>query len=147
MQDKFTLVMAYYENGEMLERHFQEWEQYPGFPFKVILVDDGSQKDPAINHIKKTKFPLELYRINKDIPWNQNGARNLGMTHADGWCVLTDMDHLLSQDQFEKLYKLNLDPNVHYIPSRRQIGGTIYKTHPNSYILYKDLYTKNIIKF
>lgn len=142
MQNKFTLVMAYYENGEMLDRHFQEWATYPDFPFKVILVDDGSGKDPAINHIKESEFPLELYRINTDIPWNQNGARNLGMTRAEGWCVLTDMDHLLSKDQFEKLYTLKLSSDVHYVPGRRRADGAVYKRHPNSYVLHKDLYWK-----
>jgi len=135
-----TLVMAYYENGGMLYRHFKEWQTYPDKDFKVILVDDGSQKDPAINHIKKTNFPLELYRIQIDIPWNQNGARNLGMTHANGWCLLTDMDHLLSKDQFIKLYKLKLYKFVHYVPGRKKANGTWYKKHPNSYILHRDLY-------
>lgn len=136
----FTLVMAYYENGGMLKRHFQEWQTYPEFPFKIILVDDGSQKDPAINHIEECQFPLELYRIKKDIPWNQNGARNLGMTHAEGWCLITDMDHLLSKNQFEKLYKLKLSPDTHYVPGRHKADGTRYKKHPNSYIIHRDLY-------
>lgn len=140
--DKFTLVMAYYENGKMLERHFEEWQTYPKKDFKIILVDDGSQNDPAINHIEKIPFPLELYRIKKDIPWNQNGARNLGMTHAEGWCLITDMDHLLSKDQFEKLYKLELSTTTHYVPGRKKLNEEWYKRHPNSYILHKDLYWK-----
>jgi predicted glycosyltransferase involved in capsule biosynthesis len=137
-----TLVMAYYENGGMLDRHFKEWQTYPDKDFKVILVDDGSQNDPAINHVQKMKFPLELYRIQIDIPWNQNGARNLGMTHTEGWCLLTDMDHLLTKDQFKTLYKLNLNKNTHYVPGRRKANGEWYKKHPNSYILSSDTYWK-----
>lgn len=140
--NEVTLVMAYYENGRMLERHFKEWETYPDIPFKIILVDDGSQNDPAVNHITECKFPLELYRIKKDIPWNQNGARNLGMTHAEGWCLLTDMDHLLSNSQFETLNNLSLWDIMHYVPGRRKVDGTLYKRHPNSYIVHKDLYWK-----
>ena len=142
MPNKFTLVMAYYENGGMLDRHFEEWKTYPKKDFKVILVDDGSQNDPAINHIQKTDLPVELYRIKIDIPWNQNGARNLGMTHAEGWCLLTDMDHLLSKSQFEILYKLNLNKDIHYVPGRCKADGAPYKRHPNSYIVHKDLYWK-----
>lgn len=140
--DRLTLVMAYYENGKMLERHFKEWQSYPKKDFKIILVDDGSKKDPALNHIKETQFPLELYRINVDIPWNQNGARNLGMTHADGWCLITDMDHLLSKKQFETLYSLDLDSDIHYVPGRKKINGEWYKRHPNSYVLTRTLYWK-----
>jgi predicted glycosyltransferase involved in capsule biosynthesis len=141
-KNNITLVMAYYENGGMLDRHFEEWKTYPKKDFKVILVDDGSQNDPAINHIKKAKFPVELYRIKIDIPWNQNGARNLGMTHANGWCLLTDMDHLLSKDQFETLYKLKLSKDTHYVPGRKKANGEWYKRHPNSYIIHKDTYWK-----
>lgn len=138
----FTIVMAYYENGGMLRRHFQEWQTYTGFPFKVVIVDDGSQNDPAINNIQKCQFPFELYRIKKDIPWNQNGARNLGMTHTKGWCLLTDMDHLLSKDQFQILNKLKFKSNVHYVPGRRKANGIPYKKHPNSYVIDRDLYWK-----
>lgn len=140
--DRLTLVMAYYENGKMLERHFKEWQSYPKKDFKIILVDDGSRKDPARNHIEECQFPLELYRIKKDIPWNQNGARNLGMTHAKGWCLITDMDHLLSKNQFKKLYKLDLNKDIHYVPGRHKADDTPYKRHPNSYIVHRDLYWK-----
>jgi len=139
-KNKFTLVMAYYENGKMLDRHLKEWQTYPDKSFKVIVVDDGSKNDPAINHIKPIKFPIELYRIKVDIPWNQNGARNLGMTHSDGWCVLTDMDHLLTKSQFETLYSFNLQKGTHYVPGRQKADGSWYKRHPNSYIIYRDLY-------
>ena len=138
----FTLVMAYYENGTMLERHFKEWAAYPMLPFKIIIVDDGSQHDPAIDHIKPCQFQVELYRIKQDIPWNQNGARNLGMTHSKGWCLLTDMDHLLTKSQFERLYRLGLDEKVHYVPGRQKIDGSWYKRHPNSYVIHRDLYWK-----
>ena len=142
LKNSITLVMAYYENGGMLKRHFEEWNKYPDGDFKIILVDDGSPKDPAINNIQKTKFPLELYRINVDIPWNQNGARNLGMTRSNGWCLLTDMDHMLSVEQFEVLQNRMLNPDTHYVPGRKKADGTWYKRHPNSYIMHRDLYWK-----
>jgi predicted glycosyltransferase involved in capsule biosynthesis len=142
-KNKFTLVMAYYENGTMLDKHISEWNTYPDVDFKIILVDDGSQKDPAIHHIKNIKYPLELYRIQIDKPWNQNGARNLGMTHSEGWCVLTDMDHLLTKNQFEKLLSLNLNPLCHYVPGRkRAVDNDWYKRHPNSYVLTQELFWK-----
>ena len=52
------------------------------------------------------------------------------------------MDHLLAKNQFEKLYELNLNKNIHYVPGRQKADGSWYKRHPNSYIIHKDLYWK-----
>lgn len=139
-----TIVMAYYENGGMLDRHIGEWKNYPDElkdQFKAVIVDDGSSKDPALPHVQDVGFPIELYRINVDIPWNQNGARNLAMTHADGWCLMTDMDHLLLKGQAERLCNMQLRTGYYYRPLRvRAVDKEQYKRHPNSYVLHRDLY-------
>jgi hypothetical protein len=142
----FTIVMAYYENGTMLDRHMAEWAGYreedKSF-LKAIIVDDGSPSDPAKDHIKDVGFPVELYRIGIDIPWNQNGARNLGMTHADDWCLMTDIDHLLTGDMVYKIQIMPLDPDKYYLPARRRaVDGLPYKRHPNSYIINRELFWK-----
>ena len=138
--------MAYYENGKMLDRHIEEWAGYSTeckAKLNIILVDDGSPNDPALPHIKDIGIPIQLYRIKKDIPWNQNGARNLAMTHAAiGWCLLTDMDHLLSGTQLERIYKANWNPKQVYRPLRIKSNGTSYKRHPNSYLMIRDTYWK-----
>ena len=144
---KMTIVMAYYENAGMLNRHLLEWVQYP-IKFKknlnVIIVDDGSQNNPAsqlMQQMTEVGFSIRLFRIKKDIPWNQNGARNLAMTYADGWCLLTDMDHLLSIDQLPSLFNMRLKKVKHYMPLRRKaITLEQYKRHPNTYDLHRDAY-------
>lgn len=141
-----TLIYAYFENGQMLDRHLEEWNLYSAKEnFSAIIVDDCSKRDPAIDHLKNIDFPfpIQLYRINTDIPWNQNGARNLAMTHAQGWCLMTDMDHLLSAENAQDLTETVLDPNKAYRPARtRAVDGLPYKPHPNSYILTQELYWK-----
>ncbi len=138
-----TLVMAYYENGGMLDEHFKAWKEYKNKSnYKIILVDDGSPKDPAEGHIKDVGIPVELYRIKKDIPWNQNGARNLGMTHADGTCLITDMDHLLDSKNAENIIKYQWYKNKAYRPLRYKEGYGPYKRHPNTYVIHTDLYWK-----
>jgi len=146
-KNKITLVMAYYENGGMLDRHLFEWQTYPDEIkdcFQAIIVDDGSLKDPAINHFcldAQQPLSLSLYRILKDIPWNQNGARNLGMTVSDGWCLITDMDHLLTADQAAILCRKKLQIDRFYVPLRkRAITDEPYKRHPNSYLLTNKTY-------
>lgn len=145
-KNKITIVMAYYENGGMLDRHLFEWQTYSDEVkdrFKAVIVDDGSSKDPAFNHLDQNALPISisLFRILKDIPWNQNGARNLGMSVSDGWCLITDMDHLLTADQAAILCRKKLRADCFYVPLRRRaITMEPYKRHPNSYLLTKELY-------
>ena len=102
-----TLVYPYYDNGGMLERHSEEWSSYAPevkAQLRAIVVDDGSPNDPAAAHVREVGFPVELYRIKQNIVWNVPGARNLGMHVApSGWCLLTDIDHLLAASEAEKL--------------------------------------------
>ena len=150
IRNKITIVMAYYENAGMLQRHLLEWAQYPQQykdRLSAIIVDDGSPKNLASKHMSTMSsvgFPVSLFRIEKDIPWNQNGARNLAMWHCkDEWCLLTDIDHLLSADQLPILFDLKLKPKNHYLPLRRKaITLEDYKRHPNTYIIHSDLYWK-----
>jgi hypothetical protein len=149
IRNDITIVMAYYENAGMLRRHLLEWIQYPQ-EFKdrlrAVIVDDGSPDNPASVYIQQmldVGFPVDLFRIKADIPWNQDGARNLAMTHADGWCLLTDMDHLLSGDQLPALFDLKLKADKHYIPLRRKaVTLEPSKRHPNTYVINSDLYWK-----
>jgi hypothetical protein len=129
----------------MLDRHIEEWSEYRiKDKFRAIVVDDGSSKDPALDHLGGVDvgFPIELYRINVDIPWNQDGARNLGMHHADGWCLITDMDHLLNVKNAKKLATREVDQTLYYTLQRELQGGERYHPHPNTYFLTRDTYWK-----
>lgn len=95
----FTLIVPYYRNMAMLDRQVIEWEQYSP-KINIIVVDDGSP-EPALPIIQKRASTellkrVRLYRITVDIPWNREGARNLGATEADSdWIVHIDIDHIL----------------------------------------------------
>jgi len=145
LEETITIVMPYYENGGMLDRHIQEWNLYPvAFkPYlKAVIVDDGSPKDPAIRHIQDVGFPIRLYRIKEDVAWGQDRARNLAMKHTEGLCLLTDMDHLLPVDCLKNLFSLKWSKDTAYRPLRKKVGGDWYKRHPNTYLLYHKLYWK-----
>jgi hypothetical protein len=89
----FTLIVPYYRNPEMLRRQAVAWAGYPA-GIRVILVDDGSP-EPA-HEVLPNGCRAALYRIETDIPWNRNGARNLGAQVAEtDWILQTDIDHLL----------------------------------------------------
>lgn len=87
-----TLVMAYYENPDMLRQHCRVWQGYPEdvrARVRVLLVDDGSPRRPARDALRAAvqeaaargaQLPqIRLLRIQPDVPWNQDGARNLGL--------------------------------------------------------------------
>jgi hypothetical protein len=136
-----TLVYAYFENGGMLDVHLQEWAQYQDKQnWQAIIVDDCSKRDPAQPHLFDVGFPIALYRISTDIPWNQNGARNLAMKHAEGLCLLTDMDHLLTAENAAQVQALDIDKTRHYRFARELSNGKAYKPHPNSWLLDRELY-------
>lgn len=146
--DTLQLIYPYYENPTMLERQISTWAAWPVEMIrkvKIILVDDGSQKNPASDAFKLTKplVPIELYRVLINIPWNQNGAHNLGFQVAnDGWCLTTDIDHIVSAELLHQLFKLKVDPKSYYTFGRRRVRDldTVYKRHPNSWLLTRKLY-------
>jgi hypothetical protein len=145
-----TIVLPYYENGGMLDRHLAEWASYPAHvreQFRAVIVDDGSTQSSAFVHLAGANiiFPIELYRIKQNIPWNIPGARNLGMKMApDGWCLLTDIDHVLLREDAESLAGLFKDvgklTDIFYTMQRRWADGRPLHPHPNSYILQRSLY-------
>lgn len=138
-----TLVYAYYNNSKMLDLQLQEWSKYQDKDkWQAIIVDDGSQRDPAIDHLIDVGFPISLYRIKNDIPWNMDGARNLAMTHASGWCLLCDMDHVLTADKAKELQGLALNAGRAYKFQRRLTNGTKINQGANIWIMHADLFWK-----
>ena len=143
-----TIALPYYENGGMLDRHLAEWKSYPSdikARIGAVVVDDGSPKDPAKDHLSDPGLPVKLYRIKQNIIWNVAGARNLAMHAApDGWCLLTDIDHLLKQEDAERLVSAlpHLDRAQVYVPSRRWADGRPLHPHPNSYVMQRSIYWK-----
>lgn len=141
-----TIVLSYYDNGGILDRHLEEWAGYPESikpSLRAIVVDDGSPNDPAARHLRGVGFPVEIYRIKTNTPWNVPGARNLGMHMAqDGWVLLTDIDHLLEREYAALLVnKLeNLHPSSFYLMSRKWADGRPLNSHGNSYVLQRSLY-------
>ena len=133
------LVMPYYNNPRMLEEHKAEWAQYR-HPCEVILIDDGSREPPVM---RDCPLPYRHFRVLEDRPWNQNGARNLGMWFASSWCLLTDMDHLLTASAFDALMSVRWPRGTAWRPNRIWPNGEERgKRHPNSYVIHRDDFWK-----
>jgi len=144
-----TLIYPYYENPKFLRRQIDGWSSLPSYCQKlirVIVVDDGSPKNPALSvlaELSGLEFNLSLYRIEVDVRWNWLAARNIGAHHApSGWCVFTDMDHVLPERTIDVLANRVYDPNAIYRFSREEHTGAVIHPHPNSMFMTKDMFWK-----
>lgn len=138
-----TIVTAYYDNPRMLERQLQEWTRYPEGTARIIVVDDCSPNYPAemvLRHhwLGGGKATPALYRVEKDRPWGQDAARNIGMHVAvTPWCLMTDMDHMLTERNVmaaDEFSKSRARRGQYYMPRRFRTNGQEYHPHPNSFL-------------
>jgi hypothetical protein len=143
-----TWITTYYNNSNMLLRQLSEWEKYPYNArqlIRFIVVDDGSSFSAldVINHFSEhiglITFDLALYRVKVDIPWNQDGCRNLAMKFCETeWAFLTDIDRLLPRDQVKDFLNFSPRAGTYYMPSQQLTNGTYLDApHPNSFFMSK----------
>lgn len=141
---RLTIIYAYYENPKMFERQLGNWMTYPKLlrdRIEFIVVDDGSPRNPAQAVIDANGgFPLldlRVYRVLVDIPWNQDGARNLAMSECRTlWAFMTDMDHLLPPDQASLMLRYPAQHGHYYMPDQQLTNGeSLQRPHPNSYLM------------
>lgn len=145
--------MPYYDAPEMLMKHLEYWQLYPEWVaecLNVVLIDDGSPKCPAstvLDAVGGPPFPIELYRIEEDIPWNHGGARNLAFTQMqEGWALLTDIDHVLPLESVCSLLTKHLNDKCVYIPSRYRVLSALdweeIEPHSDSFVLTREMFWK-----
>lgn len=139
-----TMIVPYYENPQWFAKQILHWSGYQmehRRHLRVVVVDDGSQLDPASSVLKLVKYDgLRLYRIGVDVRWNWLAARNIGVHHAETeWVMLTDIDHVLPPDTLEALiYGKFSEANI-YRFSRHERGQQIHP-HPNSWFMTREMY-------
>jgi len=144
-----NLIYPYYKNPMMLLEQCRRWVLWPQElkrRVRIVIVDDGTPDDQCVNTIMEHQEHLpdvKVYKVLKNIPWNQNGARNLAMEAVDGWCLITDMDHVLLWPMAGRIITMDKNKDFVYRPARRQVrdmGDRNYKRHPNSWIMTADRY-------
>ena len=143
---RVTLCMAYYRNGGMLREQLRRIRKLPKAlkdQICVIVVDDGSPDGGAQG--EKIGCPLAIYRIDQDVRWNQDAARNIAVEESDTqWLLLTDMDHIVSLDAWKRVLDRKLNKMLVYRFSRTtlepNLKETPYKPHPNSWLMTRRIY-------
>ena len=118
LQNNITIIQTYYNERFHLETQIDRWNNFKP-PVNIILIDDGSQKEPAENvlreHTLNDNINFSLYKVTEDIGFNSHGCRNLGARLAQSnWVLFLDIDYTLQPLHLERLQKETLDLNSWY---------------------------------
>ncbi len=136
---ELSYVTHFYFNQKSPKSIFDLLETYARYDRSLrekilfVLVDDGSSVEYTV-----PELPLNILwlRITRDIPWNQAGARNLGMTYAKSdKVVLTDIDHIFPEETLRGLVKARPCGRRFYKFHRKTDEGKLRKGHPNIFYL------------
>jgi len=147
-----SLIYAYYENPEMYRRQVEEWSRYSEKvkqQLTIYVTDDCSVNFPLRNIQEKPKgIKLNRFEILEKVNWNWLACRNIGAKYSKRkWLLLTDMDHLITVGDMERLIrtisKNNLNEKFVYLFERVDAPFNIpYKPHNDSFMMTKNLYWK-----
>jgi hypothetical protein len=141
-----TFVYPYYENARFFQRQLRGWQEYPdalAAQVSIVVVDDGSPTTPAARVLAghAPRCRVRLFRIEPDVPWNWLAARNIGAHHAaDGWLLLTDMDHVVPAQTLAAVVYGAHDPDVVYGFSRVEHTGAPVPPHSASFLMTKAMF-------
>jgi len=148
MTASLCIVMSVYGQPIMLDKQLRTiaaYEEHIRRQLKVIVVDDHG--DPQVTPDYCSKFEgldLHAYRVLDNIPWNQMGARNLGMDKADPtWCLMIDPDMVFRESMMVKvlhnLKKMRPREVVRYgLRHMSNPDAPVDMTSPNTYLIHRD---------
>ena len=142
------MVYPYYDNPGMLTTQISEWMMYDAAikrRLRIIIIDDASPKVHAATIVtrysSRVGISTSVFRVTKDIPWGQDGARNIGMHHCTtDWALMTDIDHVLMRDQVGKMlfFAANATRGNYYLPKRERMNMQPHHPHPNTFLFNRE---------
>lgn len=101
---------------------------------RFVVVDDCS---PLRFPLPDLDLNLTWLRIVDDIPWNQGGARNLGVVFAaSDKVLLTDIDHEFPEATLDKMLRMpECGRNFYKIYRTDPATGKMRKGHSNTFLM------------
>lgn len=129
-QEPLTIIHPYYGQKNIVPFHKLD---FPGV--RMVFVDDGSPEA-----LKPLEW-ADIYRIEEDIPWNQSGARNLGFHVSEGWCIYSDIDHVVTKEVIQAIRNRDWDKSCIYWFGRTENGKEIDPAY-NCYFIHKEGFDK-----
>lgn len=142
-----TIVMAVYGQPLMLSKQIDTIVRYSDAAMKrisLVVVDDCGNPPVDVEEIRSAEVcgvKSKLFRVTQDIPWNQMGARNLGMQHSSGHCLLIDPDMVFDGSMIERMIaaaKKLARGHVIKWGLRHVNSGKLDMTSPNTWLIHRD---------
>lgn len=134
---KLSVITHHYNNWSCAKLHLEDRARLP-IPLlrdtEFVLVDDASSTEFTLDAPQGTI----IARIMEDIPWNQPGARNLGVSLATAdWLLLTDVDHRIPETSLKQIVDSlpSLDRGTLYRLHRITLSGDKVGPHANTFIV------------
>ena len=109
---RLTVVLSYFNQATMLERHLQQWENYPQAlqrSVQFIIIDDCSDipAKAIVNRFRPSSLSLRVYRVLDNLYCNIAGVRNLGASECKTeWMLILDMDTMISTKLLRTAFSL-----------------------------------------
>ena len=135
-----SIVSHFYNHHHRVDEQIAHWDYFPGEikqRIEIILVDDYSDVE---YELPKSDLDIKLFRVTDDIPWNQAGARNLGVFNASSEIILMiDIDQVVYADFIAALVEQSglVEPaTLNYFRIKSLVNGQNNKSldhHPNSF--------------
>lgn len=138
-----TIVMAVYGQPLMLEKWWETLRSYDDEVLDkvhLIIVDDHGDPPVEIPDDVMGLLNCRLYRVMDDIPWNQMGARNLGMAECSTeWALMLDPDMVVEPIIAKHFLQVTSDiPKGSVCLVRLRHPNGAFDTHsPNIYLIRK----------
>lgn len=122
-----TIQYLYYNQPQAIS--FFESIGYHQLQQNILFVDDASAQPLQLKWQN-----AEVFRVKKDIPWNQPAANNLGFWHLynqnpNATVLRMDIDHYFTPSNIEKIAKIQVQPKQIYQFKRHNA-----LPHPNIYL-------------
>lgn len=145
--EQITIVYpVYYEHNDKAP-FYKRIKEYENFSenikqrLKIIIVDDCSKYPIEIPNVN---LNIILLRIEKNIKWNNSGARNLGACFADTEkIILADIDWLIPEDSLSACINAKIQDDTFVVFESYFPDGTTKGTvHPNIYCTKKQTFLK-----
>ena len=134
-----TCITHFYCNQKSIDSITTLLKQYESYPADIldrtefIIVDDCS---PLKYDVPELDLNFRWLRVTTDIPWNQGGARNLGVTFAKSDKILmSDLDHAFPPETLAYLANHPNPGRNFYKMWRKRPDGSLYKGHANLFFM------------
>jgi len=144
---RFTYITHFYcdqpDKYRSIEKLLENFADYPPEILDLVhfvIVDDGSPIDYDPKHYG---LNITWLRITENIPWNNPGARNLGVIYAKSENILiSDTDHDLPPDTMSYLCKRGDCGKSFFKLKRLDPKGEICRAHPNLFFMARSRFIK-----